>query len=270
MVKPSSRAGQRRRAISWRTIRGRFGSSSVVSAARAATPAVAARRINLRLVILVVERKGNRFRALTLLNCAARGLHFQHVLSACLFQHNPSLPVRDMTGAVLPKCVSRSEGEHRLQFNAAVGRSTLRERTSLQSIGLVKQLGAQNRIRIGHVHFVENIASTQPKSEVITAVGIGRGVASTTAAEQRTTRAAAAPTAAARRSTLSLNGAGSRLYFESNSESLGEAQVQREVGRASLRVDRERLSGGARRVESSQLGAVDRPLRQRACWASGR
>src|ERR1035437_5378630 len=69
MVKPSSRAGQRRSAISLRTIRGRLGAMSAVSAARAATAAVAVRRINFR---LVVGRRGNRFQALTLQDCAAR------------------------------------------------------------------------------------------------------------------------------------------------------------------------------------------------------
>src|SRR5271166_5701158 len=54
-------AGQRRRAISRRTIRGRLGSISVESMASAATPVAAARRMNLR---LVVERKGNWFRTL--------------------------------------------------------------------------------------------------------------------------------------------------------------------------------------------------------------
>jgi hypothetical protein len=61
MVKPSNRAGQRRSAISWRTILGWLGSIKVVSAARAATPAVAATRINFR---RVVRGKGNRFEPL--------------------------------------------------------------------------------------------------------------------------------------------------------------------------------------------------------------
>ena len=90
MVKPSSRAGQRRRAISWRTMRGRLGSSSTESAARAATPAAAARRINFRLVVgrLIVERRDNRFRALTL-------RVKRHAVS--IFQHNAKPPTRDMT-----------------------------------------------------------------------------------------------------------------------------------------------------------------------------
>lgn len=61
MVKPSNRSGQRRSAISWRTILGWLGSIKVVSAARAATPAVTATRINFR---RVVGGKGNRFEPL--------------------------------------------------------------------------------------------------------------------------------------------------------------------------------------------------------------
>src|SRR5579863_765071 len=52
MVKPSSGSGQRRKAISWRTMRGRLGSNRVVSMASAPTPvAAAARPMNFRLVM---------------------------------------------------------------------------------------------------------------------------------------------------------------------------------------------------------------------------
>ena len=77
MVKPSSRAGQRRSAISLRTICGRLGSISVVSATRPATPAVAAMRINFR---LVVGRKGKRFSGVTQVA----------TVDVIVFQHNPN------------------------------------------------------------------------------------------------------------------------------------------------------------------------------------
>src|SRR5579859_4647612 len=88
MVKPSRRAGQRSRATCLRTTRGRLGSNSAVSAPSAATPAVAARRMNFRLEI---GRKDNRFQALSWGKKRAAVLTFEH-------SANP--PIRDMTRGV--------------------------------------------------------------------------------------------------------------------------------------------------------------------------
>lgn len=92
MVKLSSRAGQRRSAISCRTIRGRLGSISVVSIARAPTPALAASRIKFR---LVVGRRDNRF-----WGPLARRIP-QHPL---YLQHTPNLQIRDMA-----ECCTRTQ-----------------------------------------------------------------------------------------------------------------------------------------------------------------
>ena len=79
MVKPSSRAGQRRNAIGWRTIRGRLGSISAESAAKAAIPAVAATRINFR---LFVGRKANLLRTLNFQDSGYESLTLQNNLKA--------------------------------------------------------------------------------------------------------------------------------------------------------------------------------------------
>jgi len=57
MVNPSNREGQRWSAICLRTTFGRLGSMRIESAASAATPAVAARRMNF---LLVVGKRGNQ------------------------------------------------------------------------------------------------------------------------------------------------------------------------------------------------------------------
>ena len=59
MVKPSNRSGQRGRRKSWRTMRGRFGSSRIESPARATVPAATAPRRNWRLVIGRADKRTN-------------------------------------------------------------------------------------------------------------------------------------------------------------------------------------------------------------------
>src|ERR1700736_2654971 len=111
MVKPSSRAGQRRNAISLRTTRGRLGSMRVVSAARTATPALAARRTNFR---LVTGKKDNRFRAF----CG-------RIACSLRLEHNPNRKF-----LISRQQSSKLETESGLQFDLAVGGSTGRERTA--------------------------------------------------------------------------------------------------------------------------------------------
>ena len=75
MVKPSSRLGQRRNAISLRMSRGRLGSISTESAAIAAIPAAATLLMNLRRLI---AGKTNLSRAYdTGIRCKPVA-HFQH------------------------------------------------------------------------------------------------------------------------------------------------------------------------------------------------
>src|SRR5260370_15750782 len=104
MVKPSIRAGQRRSTISLRTTRGRVGSISVVSAESAATPTVAARRINFR---LVVGRRGNRFQAL---HCEI----VRHEVILFLFQSNSTSPIRDRTGRPKPLTTKDTKDHERV------------------------------------------------------------------------------------------------------------------------------------------------------------
>src|SRR5579864_8124311 len=159
MVKPSNRTGQRRRAISLRTIRGRLGAIRVVSTASAATPAVAARRINCR---LVVEGKGNQFWVL------CRGMARLQVTTSSITRIN---------AFVIWQCatVSSSETESGLQFDFAISSRARRERTTqLKRIGFVKQTGSHNPVRIRQVVIVESVPSNHAEGEVVTPVGIGR------------------------------------------------------------------------------------------------
>lgn len=80
-----------------------------------------------------------------------------------------------------------------MQFDAAIGGTALRKRTSLERVGNTEKVRAQNRDRIGHVDVVENVACTYAEGEVVTAIGIRRGVESATAAAEERAAAAAAP-----------------------------------------------------------------------------
>src|SRR5579864_5283529 len=147
MVNPSRRDGQRRKAISFRTSRGKFGSSRTLSPPSAAAPASAVSRINFRRLI---GADPNRSRTLdcsttvpTLQHTPCRtaallrdlaphfvyvGLHF-----GLCGDSRPRLSVKRSLTAI------GSEAERGLQIEPAVGCRTRRERASLQRVRNIKE-----------------------------------------------------------------------------------------------------------------------------------
>src|SRR5208283_1567366 len=105
-----------------------------------------------------------------------------------------------------------------------------------------KQPRAQDRIRVGNVDVVKQIAHIHTDRQVVTAVGIGRHHSRSAPAEER----AARPTStAAPRATLLPLIASARLYPGPEAECLGETQVHDEVGGASAIVDGQGRAGGS-------------------------
>lgn len=97
MVNPSRRDGQRRRRISLRMRRGRFGSKRMLSVPSAAIPAPAARRMNF---LLLIGRRGNRRLSYDLL---VRD-------NSLAFQNNPAedIPIVEMASGQKLNVANRS------------------------------------------------------------------------------------------------------------------------------------------------------------------
>src|SRR6202050_5904263 len=151
MVKPSSPAGQRRRAISWRRMRGRVGAMSVASAARTAAPAAAASWINFS----PVGKESNRLRAFTLRESGTRS-HNPSILrglALCRELHELHAQSR-VTTLPLPA----SKAEQGLQFNFSIGGGTGRKRPPLKRSGLVEQVRAQNPVWVRNIDVVARVA----------------------------------------------------------------------------------------------------------------
>src|SRR5437879_1824981 len=223
-------------------MRGRLGSSRMESAASAAAATAAVPRRNLR---LVVRLKGKR-------NYSGR-------------TDSVSMRSSRITELANSAHVEESEAKRNLHVDAAV-RGRIRKRPTLKRIRLIKQSRTQNATRVGKIHLVENVSRVNAESEVVTMIRAA-GHSRRAAAEKRAPRPAAAAATArsaptAPRAAAVPLAACTAADFRAEAKSLGQPQIQDDMGWAGGVINRDNFFArnrglGRISVECSKRRAIN-------------